>query len=135
MIRIPNATYRLQLHADFDFARARGLVEYLDKLGISDVYVAPILMARPGSQHGYDVVDHSQINPELGGMPEFLHFSDALIARKMGLIVDTVPNHMCGNRSPPVFRTSQVHRSYAPWPQAIPDSRSSMISKPPLRAI
>jgi len=93
-MRIPTATYRLQFHKDFGFANAKALIEYLHDLGISDVYASPIFKARAGSQHGYDVVDHSQIDPALGGADEFAKFSAALKTRGMGLILDIVPNHM-----------------------------------------
>jgi (1->4)-alpha-D-glucan 1-alpha-D-glucosylmutase len=63
----PRATMRLQFHRGFTFDDARAIVPYLEKLGISHVYASPILEARPGSQHGYDVVDPRKVNPELGG--------------------------------------------------------------------
>src|SRR5581483_10747148 len=92
--RIPTATYRLQFHKDFPFARAKAILAYLDDLGISDVYASPIFHARGGSTHGYDVVDPNRLNPELGAPEEF----DALIAdvreRGMGWLQDIVPNHM-----------------------------------------
>lgn len=91
---IPCATYRLQFSAAFTFRDALALVPYLHDLGISDVYASPILRAVPGSPHGYDVCDHSQLNPELGTMEDFKAFSTALHERGMGLIVDIVPNHM-----------------------------------------
>jgi malto-oligosyltrehalose synthase/4-alpha-glucanotransferase len=92
--RVPRATYRLQLNRDFTFLDAVGLVPYLAKLGVSHVYCSPILRARPGSAHGYDVVDHNQINPELGGREGFERFLAALRAQDMGLLLDVVPNHM-----------------------------------------
>jgi len=92
--RVPRATYRLQLNRDFTFLDAVGLVPYLAKLGISHVYCSPILRARPGSAHGYDVVDHNEINPELGGREGFERFTAALRAQDMGLLLDVVPNHM-----------------------------------------
>jgi (1->4)-alpha-D-glucan 1-alpha-D-glucosylmutase len=92
--RVPRATYRLQLHAGFGFAAATVLLPYLDALGISHLYVSPLLRARPGSHHGYDVVDHGALNPELGTRAEFDALVDQLHARGMGLLVDVVPNHM-----------------------------------------
>ena len=92
--RIPRATYRLQFHAGFDFDAARAILPYLRRLGVSHVYASPLLRARPGSTHGYDVVDCSQINPELGGMAGFERFSDALHAHGLRLLLDIVPNHM-----------------------------------------
>ncbi|TCR68276.1 malto-oligosyltrehalose synthase [Bosea sp. BK604] len=90
----PRATYRLQFHRDFTFEQAAAIVPYLARLGISHVYASPIQTARPGSLHGYDIVDHTGINPELGGMTGFLQLSDALRAHEMGLVLDIVPNHM-----------------------------------------
>jgi len=91
----PCATYRLQFNREFTFEQAAGLVDYLDELGITDVYASPFLMARPGSMHGYDVTDHTRLNPEIGDEQSFLKMSDALRAHNMGLIADVVPNHMC----------------------------------------
>ena len=91
---IPRATYRVQFNAQFTFKDAEALIPYLYDLGISDVYASPILKAFPGSNHGYDICDHSQVNPELGTRADFDRFSAALQARDMRLIVDVVPNHM-----------------------------------------
>src|SRR6202035_1653468 len=91
----PSATYRLQLNKSFTFEDATGLVNYLDELGITDIYASPFLMARPGSMHGYDVTDQSRFNPEIGDEAAFARLSEALQRRKMGLIADVVPNHMC----------------------------------------
>ena len=100
--RVPSATYRLQFNNQFTFKQAAALVDYLHKLGISDCYASPLLVAQPGSNHGYDVTDHSRLNPELGTEEEFLAFARQLQQRQMGLIMDVVPNHMCiaggGNR-------------------------------------
>ena len=90
----PRATYRLQFHKDFTFDDAAAIVPYLKRLGISHVYASPIHKARPGSTHGYDIVDHSAINPELGGEDGFYRLSDALRAHGLGLVLDIVPNHM-----------------------------------------
>ncbi|MGU3359824.1 malto-oligosyltrehalose synthase [Methylobacterium sp. M6A4_1b] len=90
----PRSTYRLQFHKDFTFADAEKIVPYLAKLGISHVYASPIQKARPGSTHGYDIVDHSTINPELGGEDGFVRFSDVLHGAGLKLLLDIVPNHM-----------------------------------------
>ncbi|GLS43657.1 malto-oligosyltrehalose synthase [Methylobacterium brachythecii] len=90
----PRATYRLQFYEGFTFADAEAIVPYLAQLGISHVYASPLQTARPGSTHGYDIVDHSQINPEIGGAAGFIAFSDALKANGLKLLVDIVPNHM-----------------------------------------
>jgi (1->4)-alpha-D-glucan 1-alpha-D-glucosylmutase len=94
MTRPLTATARLQLHKDFPLDRATELVPYLDRLGISHLYASPIFRARPGSMHGYDIVDHTEINPELGGEAALHRLVAALRARDMGLILDIVPNHM-----------------------------------------
>lgn len=90
----PISTYRIQLTPDFGFAQARDIVDYLARLGITHVYVSPILRAERGSTHGYNIVDHGSLNVELGNWSDFAAFSDALAAQEMGLIVDWVPNHM-----------------------------------------
>src|SRR5215471_12449855 len=90
----PLSTYRIQLHRDFDFARASAVVPYLARLGVSHLYASPILRAMPGSNHGYDVVDHTEVNPELGGAVGFSSFSETLRSNGMKLLLDTVPNHM-----------------------------------------
>jgi (1->4)-alpha-D-glucan 1-alpha-D-glucosylmutase len=90
----PRATYRLQLHKDFTFDDAAKIVPYLARLGASHVYASPIHRARPGSTHGYDIVDHGEINPELGGEEGFYRLSDALREHGLGLVLDIVPNHM-----------------------------------------
>jgi len=91
---IPRATYRLQFHAGFGFDDAIAVLPYLQRLGISHVYCSPVLRARAGSTHGYDVVAHDQINPELGGPEGFERFCQALKSHGMGQLLDLVPNHM-----------------------------------------
>jgi (1->4)-alpha-D-glucan 1-alpha-D-glucosylmutase len=91
---IPTATYRLQLSKEFDFDAAAKVVPYLKSLGISHLYASPFLKARAGSAHGYDVIDHNQFNPELGGEAGFLRLSEMLKAHDIGLILDFVPNHV-----------------------------------------
>jgi (1->4)-alpha-D-glucan 1-alpha-D-glucosylmutase len=88
------STYRLQVNAKFTFAHARAQVDYFDSLGISHLYLSPILAARRGSMHGYDVVDPARLNAELGSEADFLELASALHQRGMGLMVDIVPNHM-----------------------------------------
>jgi (1->4)-alpha-D-glucan 1-alpha-D-glucosylmutase len=90
----PVATYRLQFHAGFTFETARGLVDYLATLGISHVYASSYLRAVPGSLHGYDVADPTQLNPEIGDEAAYAAWVGALRARGMGHIIDLVPNHM-----------------------------------------
>jgi (1->4)-alpha-D-glucan 1-alpha-D-glucosylmutase len=90
----PRATYRLQLNKNFTFDNAAAIAPYLAHLGISHIYTSPIQKARAGSMHGYDIVDHREIDPQLGGLPGFLRFSDRLKKCGLSLIVDIVPNHM-----------------------------------------
>jgi len=92
--KLPRATYRLQLNRDFTFNQAKAIVPYLAALGISHCYISPCLKARPGSMHGYDIVDHNSLNPEIGSSEEFDGFVAALHQHDMGLILDIVPNHM-----------------------------------------
>ena len=91
---IPRATYRVQLSRDFTFVQAKALVPYLAALGISHLYCSPFLRARAGSTHGYDIVDHRAIHPDIGTRAEF----DALVAEleqhRMSMLIDVVPNHM-----------------------------------------
>ncbi|MFZ0815927.1 MAG: malto-oligosyltrehalose synthase [Candidatus Sulfotelmatobacter sp.] len=91
---IPLSTYRLQLNREFTFAQATAIVPYLSVLCISHCYISPILKARPGSMHGYDIVDHNSLNPEIGSPEEFDRFVSTLHDHGMGLILDIVPNHM-----------------------------------------
>ena len=89
-----SATARLQFHAGFTLHDATALVPYFDSLGISHLYASPLLKARAGSTHGYDIVDHNTVNPELGGEDALRILVAALRERGMGLILDIVPNHM-----------------------------------------
>ncbi len=88
------ATYRLQLHAGFTFEQARAVVPYLRDLGITALYLSPILQAAPGSTHGYDVVDSNRVNTELGGEAGFLALAAEVRAAGMKILLDIVPNHM-----------------------------------------
>src|SRR5437763_5998314 len=97
MYRVPRATYRIQFNAGFTFADAREIVPYLADLGISDVYASPILRARKGSGHGYDVVDASALNPELGTEDDFNAFHAELEKHGIGVLLDVVPNHMAAS--------------------------------------
>ena len=93
-MKIPSATYRLQFTPEFGFSEAAGVLPYLHALGISDIYASPIFHAREGSQHGYDVVDPNELNPQLGSEEEFESLNEQ--ARRLGLgwAQDIVPNHM-----------------------------------------
>jgi (1->4)-alpha-D-glucan 1-alpha-D-glucosylmutase len=95
--RYPIATYRVQFNKDFPFSKARTLFPFLQRIGISDLYASPVFRARPGSTHGYDVIDPSRVNPELGGDAEFEALAADLQQRGMGLVIDIVPNHMAAS--------------------------------------
>ena len=97
MYRVPVATYRLQFNAQFTLEDARRIVPSLAELGISDIYSSPILRARKGSTHGYDIVDADTLNPELGTDDDFARLHGELDARDMGFILDIVPNHMAAS--------------------------------------
>jgi (1->4)-alpha-D-glucan 1-alpha-D-glucosylmutase len=116
---VPRATYRLQLHKGFPFASAAAVAPYLAQLGISHVYLSPILMARAGSTHGYDVVDHTRINPELGGEDGFRTMARAYREHGLAIIADIVPNHMAvGGADNPLWLDILEHGEtsrYASW--------------------
>ena len=92
--RVPSSTYRLQMHENFTFDDAFGVVPYLKRLGIGDAYLSPIFQARPHSMHGYDVMRHDCLNPELGDQAAFDRLSASLRDCGLGLLLDVVPNHM-----------------------------------------
>jgi (1->4)-alpha-D-glucan 1-alpha-D-glucosylmutase len=100
--RIPLATYRLQLRKEFPLEAASATVPYLRMLGVSDLYLSPVYAAREGSVHGYDVIDHGRLNPELGDARALRQLLDQVEGAGMGVLLDVVPNHMCvvgdGNR-------------------------------------
>lgn len=93
--RIPVSTYRLQLNHKFRFSDAQRIISYLNGLGISDIYTSPYLKAKEGSLHGYDIVDHNTLNPEIGTEEEYHEMLQELQKYGMGHILDIVPNHMC----------------------------------------
>ncbi len=97
-LRVPTSTYRLQLHKGFTFEDAAAIADYLRELGISHVYSSPYLQAAPGSVHGYDVVDHSRVNEELGGAAAHERFCKKLGEMQLGQVLDIVPNHMALGR-------------------------------------
>jgi (1->4)-alpha-D-glucan 1-alpha-D-glucosylmutase len=93
-VTVPSATYRLQLHAAFDFRDAAAAVPYLADLGVSHLYLSPTLASAPGSTHGYDVVDPSRLDDELGGDEGFAVLADAVRESGLGIVLDLVPNHV-----------------------------------------
>ena len=92
--RIPVSTYRLQFNHRFTFSDATNILPYLDELGISDIYASPYFKARKGTIVGYDVVDLTKLNPEIGTKEAYDRYIGELRKRKMGQILDIVPNHM-----------------------------------------
>jgi (1->4)-alpha-D-glucan 1-alpha-D-glucosylmutase len=93
-LRIPTATYRLQFNSRFTFKDATQIIPYLDKLGVSDIYSSPFFRARPGSDHGYDVSNHNELNLAIGSREDFDRMVAALKQHSMGQVADFVPNHM-----------------------------------------
>jgi malto-oligosyltrehalose synthase len=102
----PISTYRLQLRPGFGFAEAGELADYLADLGVTHVYLSPILQANPGSTHGYDVVDHSRVSADLGGEDAFRAMAERFHRHRLGVVVDIVPNHMA--RPTPESRNKQL---------------------------
>ena len=92
--RIPRSTYRIQLHGEFTFRDATALVPYWAALGISHIYCSPYLRARPGSKHGYDIIDHDALNPEIGTREELEAFAAEMRKHGLAQLMDIVPNHM-----------------------------------------
>jgi (1->4)-alpha-D-glucan 1-alpha-D-glucosylmutase len=91
---IPVATYRLQFNHQFKFLNAKSIISYLHELGISDCYTSPYFKAQTGSLHGYDILDHNILNPEIGTEEEYNEWIEELKRYGMGQILDIVPNHM-----------------------------------------
>lgn len=117
-LRVPGATYRIQFNRGFRFADARALVTYLHALGVTDLYASPLLQAREGSPHGYDVTDPTRLNRELGGEEAFAELTAALQQHGMGLLLDIVPNHMAASTENPWWADLLQNgpaSSYAAW--------------------
>lgn len=118
---VPVSTYRLQLGPQFTLDDAAARVPYLARLGVTHLYLSPILRAAPGSTHGYDVVDHDEISPDLGGRPAFERLAAAARHAGLGLVVDVVPNHMAvptpvwHNRALWSVLAHGPASPYAPW--------------------
>src|SRR4026208_1721238 len=112
-VTVPTATYRLHFNASFTFDAATAIVDYLDTLGVSHCYASSYLKAVPGSSHGYDVADPTQLNPEIGGEEASAAWIAALRAHGMGHIIDLVPNHM------------GIAQSANPWWQDVLESGES----------
>lgn len=108
------ATYRLQLHRGFPLLEAERVLPYLADLGISHVYLSPVLQAAPGSQHGYDVADPTRINEELGGEAAWTSFHAEATRLDLGILLDIVPNHMTTHGSNPWWRDVLSHGPFSP---------------------
>jgi (1->4)-alpha-D-glucan 1-alpha-D-glucosylmutase len=106
------ATYRLQLTPDFGFAEARARIPYLRDLGVSHLYLSPSLQARPGSLHGYDVIDPTRVSEDLGGEAEFHALADAAHAAGMGIVLDLVPNHMAADDTNPFWADPDLRAQF-----------------------
>jgi (1->4)-alpha-D-glucan 1-alpha-D-glucosylmutase len=112
------ATCRLQLHAGFPLSAARELVPYLSRLGISHIHCSPVLQARRGSPHGYDVVDPARLHPELGTEADLEALHAELASRGMGIVLDLVPNHMAASSENPAWDDVLAHgpaSGFARW--------------------
>ena len=95
---IPVSTYRLQFNRHFTFQDAKKIVPYLKALGVSHIYASPLLQSKTGSLHGYDIINHSSFNPEIGSENDFDELVNIIKKNKMGIILDIVPNHMAADK-------------------------------------
>lgn len=114
-MKIPLATYRLQVSADFPLERVRELVPYFAELGVSHLYLSPVTQARPGSTHGYDVTDPTRINKEIGGEAAFIALADEAKAHGLDLLLDIVPNHMAASELNPWWFDVLKHGPGSPY--------------------
>ena len=112
---VPASTYRLQMHGGFTFADATKIVPYLHNLGITHIYLSPILKARPGSNHGYDVLDPTCLNPEVGTEEEFRTLAAEAQTLGMGIVLDIVPNHMAIGSANPWWHNVFEHGPSSPY--------------------
>lgn len=133
---VPRATYRIQLvPGQFTFADAAGLIDYLAGLGVSHLYCSPILTARPGSTHGYDVVEPAEVHPGLGGEAGFVALAGTARAAGLGLIVDLVPNHLGTDPRNPLWQTLLAEGRHGPagevfdvdWDHPLPGAAGRII--------
>jgi (1->4)-alpha-D-glucan 1-alpha-D-glucosylmutase len=129
------ATYRLQLHAGFTLADARALVPYLSRLGVSHLHCSPLLRSRRGSTHGYDVVDPTMLDPELGTEADLAELHRTLAGHGMGIVLDIVPNHMAASAENPAWEDVLAHGPASrfarwfdiDWRASEPDLRSRLL--------
>ena len=115
MARTPTSTYRLQFGPSFTFVDARRVAAYLRRLGVGDLFASPLLEARPGSEHGYDVVDPTRLREELGGAAGFDRLADELERQGLGLLLDVVPNHMAASDRNPWWWDVLQHGRRSPY--------------------
>ncbi|MGH7637738.1 MAG: malto-oligosyltrehalose synthase, partial [Gemmatimonadaceae bacterium] len=118
MTRLVTATYRLQLRREFPLSAARERVRYFERLGVSHLYLSPVLAARRGSAHGYDVIDPTRVNPELGTEDDLRGLAADLHEAGMGIILDIVPNHMAASEQNPYWDNvleRGLESRYAEW--------------------
>ncbi len=113
---MPTSTYRFQLQPAFTLDDAAAQVPYLSRLGVTHAYLSPILTPTPGSEHGYDVVDHTRVNPEIGGDAALQRLVAALAEAGMGAVVDIVPNHMAVPT--PLWHNAPLWRLLVEGPQS-----------------
>ncbi|GAB4225594.1 MAG: malto-oligosyltrehalose synthase [Chlamydiales bacterium] len=95
VLRIPCSTYRLQFNPYFNFREGSKVIDYLEALGITDLYTSPLMKSTPGSMHSYDVTNPKELNPDIGTEEEFNNLSEIVRSKGMGIIFDIIPNHMC----------------------------------------
>jgi (1->4)-alpha-D-glucan 1-alpha-D-glucosylmutase len=114
-MRVPRATYRLQFNDDFSLHDARAILPYLARLGISDLYLSPVFEAPPGSPHGYDVTDPTRVRASIGGESALHELADAARGHDMGILLDTVPNHMAASPHNPWWRDVLEHGQRSPY--------------------
>ena len=105
----PLSTYRIQFHNGFGLQQAQELADYLHDLGVSHLYASPLLEARPGSVHGYDIINHDRLNPEIGNEEDLRALVSDLNARGMSIVLDIVPNHMGVSTATPWWRDVLQH--------------------------
>jgi (1->4)-alpha-D-glucan 1-alpha-D-glucosylmutase len=117
-MRLPASCYRLQLSPAFTFDDARRVAPYLRDLGVGDMYLSPIMAARPGSEHGYDVCDPSRVSDDLGGAESLERLAGELRRLDMGLLVDVVPNHMAADHRNPWWWDVLMRGREARWAHA-----------------
>ena len=125
------ATYRLQLHGGFTLADAGALVPYLSRLGVSHIHCSPLLRSRRGSTHGYDVVDPTMLDPELGTEADLAALHQALAKQGMGLVLDIVPNHMAASHENPAWEDVLAHGPGLPLRPLVRHRVARVRARPP----